>query len=106
MNILNNLVPAIAKAQTTPPSGSIPSRSVSSLTDIYNIVNNIVNWIFAFFFVMAGIYILMAAFDYLNSGGDQKKIDGAKTKIIYAAIGIAVAILAKSLTVVIGNLIA
>ncbi len=98
-----NIMPFIAVAATTPPV--TPRKDITSLTDVKTVIDNIVGWVFALFFALAAFYILMAAYDYLTAGGDSKKIDSAKTKIIYAAVGIAVALIARSITVVIENFI-
>lgn len=100
---LTKIMPFIAVAATTPPV--TPRKDLTSITDAKTIIDNVVGWVFAFFFALAAFYILMAAFDYLTAGGDSKKIDSAKTKLIYAAVGIAVALIARSVTVIIENFV-
>jgi len=41
--------------------------------------------------------IVWAAFLYLTSAGDTTKLGQAKDKVLYAAVGIVVALLAKAL---------
>ena len=38
--------------------------------------------------------LLLAASEYVVSGGDSQKVEGAKNTILYAVVGIVVAILA------------
>lgn len=90
-----------AAAQQTPS----PVTSITSVNDIFNIADKIANWIFAFFFVIAIVFIIMAAFTYLGSAGDPEKVKTASNQLIYAAVGIAVALIAKSLVWIVRNLL-
>ncbi len=83
-------------AQTGNQPGSTPQVNIDSVSDIKAIMDKIIGWAFVFFFALAGVFILWAAFDYLTAGGDSKKVDSAKSKLIYAAIGIAIALVARS----------
>lgn len=73
-----------------------PQVPIDSVSDIQTILNRIINWAFVFFFALAAFFILWAAFDYLTAAGKDDKIKSAKNKLIYAAIGIAVALIARS----------
>jgi len=70
--------------------------NIRDITDIQTILNRVITWAFIFFFALAGLFILWAAFDYLTAAGKDDKIKSAKNKLIYAAIGIAVALVARS----------
>lgn len=95
MNILSNLIPkAYAVAANNP--GVNPVTNLTS-ADITTIANNIANWMLFVLIAIAGVFVTIAAFQYLLSGGDEKKVAAAKNKIIYAAVGIAVGILARSI---------
>jgi hypothetical protein len=72
------------------------SVDIGDITDIQTILNRVITWAFVFFFALAGFFILWAAFDYLTAAGKDDKIKSAKNKLIYAAIGIAVALVARS----------
>lgn len=102
--LFSTVLPAVVFAQATPPA--TPSVSLSSVSDILAILNRVVGWAFGLFFALAAVFILWAAYDYLTAGGDSKKIDSAKNKLIYAAIGIGVALIARSVVAVIQNFIA
>jgi len=95
MNILSNLIPkAYAVAASNP--GVTPVTNLTS-ADITTIANNIANWMLFVLIAIAGVLVTIAAFQYLLSGGEEKKVAAAKNKIIYAAVGIAVGILARSI---------
>jgi heme/copper-type cytochrome/quinol oxidase subunit 2 len=65
--------------------------------EIVTIINTISNWIFTIFLAVAVIFIIMAAIKFLTSGGDPGKVQSARDSLLYALIGVAVAVLAKGL---------
>jgi len=86
-----------AKELGTPES---PIKTPGGLLDA---IANIVKWVYIVFFVIAVMFILFAAFTYLTAGGNPEKIKSARTKIIYAAIAIAIALLAVGAVTIIKN---
>jgi len=63
---------------------------------LLNTVYNVVDWTFLIIIAIAVIMIIWGAFDYLTSGGDTTKLGNANKRILFAAIGIVVALLAKA----------
>ena len=61
------------------------------------ILNTVINWLFGLLIILAVIFVLVAAFKYLTSGGDPEKVKSANHSLIYAAVAVAVAILAKGI---------
>lgn len=62
---------------------------------IVNIIGDITRLISYFAGVIAVIMVIVAGFKYITSGGDSAKVTSAKNTLIYALIGIAVAVLAQ-----------
>ena len=86
-----------AKELGTPES---PIKTPGGLLDA---IANIVKWVYIVFFVIAVMFILFAAFTYLTAGGNPEKIKSARTKIIYAAIAIAIALMSVGAVTIIKN---
>lgn len=61
------------------------------------LVGKVIEWIINIGMVVAPLIIVIAGFNFATAGGDPTKIQKAKTMLIYAAIGMAVILLAKSL---------
>jgi low temperature requirement protein LtrA len=61
------------------------------------VVTLILNWFFGFVVIIAAIMIIAAGFIYVTSSGNAEKVKTAMNTLIYALIGLAVAILAKGL---------
>jgi len=53
---------------------------------------------------ISSIMVLVAAYMYVTAGGDSEKVSKAHKTILYAAIGVAAALLAKAFPVVIASI--
>ena len=82
---------------TTPP--------IADLAGVESLLTEILGWINTFFYIIASIFILFAAFQYLTAAGDEEKVKKAKNMLIYAVIAIAIALFAGGLDVLIENII-
>lgn len=69
----------------------------SGQSGINNIANAVVTIISYIAGIIAIIMVLIAGIRYTTSGGDSAKVSAAKTALVYALIGIAVAALAQVL---------
>lgn len=58
---------------------------------------------FGLLILLAIIFILVAAFKYLTAAGDPQKVKDASGYVIYAAIAVAVALLAKGIPALVGS---
>lgn len=72
---------------------------------LLGIVRIATNWIFAIFVILAIIFVLLAAFQFVTGGGDEAKISEARQKLIWAAVGIAVALASRGLVPVIRQIL-
>lgn len=84
--------------------GITPQQPISS-GSINTVINNVVNWVLGLLLVVAVLYILWAAFLFLQSGGKEEDITKAKKYIQYAIIAIVVAALAKAIVEIIKALL-
>jgi uncharacterized membrane protein len=82
-------IPFIGGAQVPPPA-------IKQIDDIIQILNNIVRWLYIIFFILAVLFVLLAAFNYLTAQGDEEKVGKAKKQIWFAVIAVIVALLATS----------
>ena len=63
-------------------------------TDLYAMIQNILNWIFGVIGIVAVIMIIIGGFNMMISSGDPGKVKKGKDTILYGIIGLVVAILA------------
>ncbi|MGB9681333.1 MAG: hypothetical protein ACPLXL_02205 [Minisyncoccia bacterium] len=71
----------------------IPNIDLDPFTKLWDAIN----WFFNIVIILCIIFIIYAGFTYVTSGGDPGKTKKALQILIYALIGLAVAILAKAL---------
>jgi hypothetical protein len=93
------VAPAMALAQSD--AGDVAQDS----TDVYKIINSVINWAFAILLIGAVFVIIMAAFLFLTSAGDEDKVKKARNYILYAIVAIVVAFLAKALIFFVAEMI-
>jgi len=79
------------------PYGKIPDLTIGDVIGEQGLFMKILNWTFNIIIVLGLIYILFAGYKYMTSGGETTKVQAALQNIIYALVGIAIAILAKAL---------
>ncbi|MBI4138408.1 MAG: hypothetical protein HY482_02355 [Candidatus Wildermuthbacteria bacterium] len=88
------------------PADSLPTTGIpTSGTDLIDRIALIGNWIFAIFLAISVIYIVLAAFEFVTGAGDPAKVSGARQKLIYAAVGIGVALLAAGIDDIVRSIV-
>lgn len=90
---------AVGVALATPLIGFAQPTDVGG---VLNLIDNVLAILQYVFYVVAAIFIIIAAFKYLTAQGDPEKVGTARQMVIYAVIAIAVAILST----VIDNIVA
>ncbi len=87
------LLPFLALAQ----AGQVPGPIITTPTQISTIIQLILTWVAGIVMTIALIMLLWAAILYLTAGASETAHSKAKNVLIYAIVGIAVAILAYSI---------
>ncbi|MBI2625401.1 MAG: hypothetical protein HYW70_03690 [Candidatus Nealsonbacteria bacterium] len=81
------------------PAFALAAAAASGPTDIDVVASltNITNWAFTLLLSVAGLFILFAAFNFVTAQGDPEKVKSARDFVLYALIGVIVALLSKGL---------
>jgi len=69
--------------------------------DIFRILAKIVQYTYTIFFIVAVVFIIVAAFNFLTSQGNPEKINSAKSQITWAIVAIAIALISVGATQII-----
>lgn len=85
-------------AQPRPPSSN-------SIVDVWQLINNILDFVWPIFVGSVILMIIFSGFMFVTSAGDPGKMKLAKDALIYAIIGIVVAIFAYSAYQIINGVI-
>jgi len=72
---------------------SVVLAAPRTLEDIVLLITRWQIWITRVFWIVAVVFIVWAAFKFLTSGGDEKKVGAAKNALIWAFMAIGVALL-------------
>ena len=68
-------------------------------------MRTLTDWLFVILVVISVIFIVLAGLQFITGGGDPAAVSMARTKLIWAAVGIGVALLARGLPAAIQNLL-
>jgi len=71
--------------------------TVETFGQLATVIDRVVNFIFTGLIIGAIIFVILAAFQFLTGGGDPEQLGQARSKIIWAAVAIAVGLAAKGL---------
>jgi len=100
------LTPAVfaqAPGSTISPTGGIDANAlgtqgaVTSTTTLVSTILGLVNWVAWFVALVAVLFGLYSGILFITAAGDEAKITKAKNILLYAIVGIVVAILAFSI---------
>jgi hypothetical protein len=61
--------------------------------DIFRILSKVVSYAYTVFFIVAVLFILIAAFNFLTAKGDSAKVQSARSQITWAVVAIAIALI-------------
>ena len=101
------LAAPLAVVATAIPPVSVPTTGVPDTAQgFYGLVCVASNWLFAFVIIIAVMMLLYGAFKFFTAGGNEDSVGTARKFITYALVGVAVALLARSLVYVVGNFVA
>lgn len=64
---------------------------------LFSTIQYVVNWIFMALMIIVIILILVGAFSLVTSGGDAEKVAKGRNYVVFALVGVAVALLARAL---------
>jgi hypothetical protein len=86
------------------PTVTIPD-TVTSAGNFIELLENLVNWVFVVVMVGATVFIVLAGWQFITGGGDAQAVAQARNKLLYAAIGIVVAVLSRGIVTAVRSLI-
>ena len=105
--VLALALPLFASAQVPAAPITAPNsiNSINQIAGNAGIVCVIINWIFWLLIVLVIIFVLRAAFSYLTAAGDPEKVKTASHMLLYAAVAVIVALIAKGLPLIVSTFI-
>ena len=77
--------------------GSVVDISEHGMCCLLNTVYSVTDWIFIILVGLATIFVMLGAVTILTAGGTPEKLTTGRNYILYAAIGLLIAFLAKAI---------
>jgi len=103
--------PLVAWAAGTPATPSpatantgIPTAGIVSVQGALNYICLAFDYAFWFLLALAVLFGVVGAFKYLTSAGESEKVKAANNTLLYAAIAVAVALLARGIPLIVASL--
>lgn len=105
-SVLAVLALPVLAVENPPADKSLPTTPIATTgAGLLTLVDIATNWIFAVFTVLTIIFVLLAAFQFVTAGGDAAKVGEARQKLIWASVGIIIALASKGLVPVVRSIV-
>ena len=98
-------VSVLSPLATLAQTGITTTAPISSLSGVQTSLESIVNWIIVVFWILTVLFLVWAAILYLTGAGNEEKIKEAKSRVIYAIIAAAIALLSTGLQGIVSSLL-
>jgi hypothetical protein len=85
--VLSVALPLVANAQFSVPT--VPSLTNMS---VFQLVTRVMNWMLGILGVLAVVFFVVSGIFYITANGDQEQIDKAKNIMLYAIVGLVIAL--------------
>jgi len=102
MGIFSYYPALAARLQPVGPQ-NITGSPVETPLEVEMIIYRIIGYVYTFFFLAAVLFILLAAYNFVWGGSDEKRLVTAKSQLKYAVIAIVVALMASGISIIIDN---
>lgn len=90
-----------------PVSGPCPfSNTQCGICCLLNTLYNIVDWVFVLLVAVSVIWIILGAYTLITAAGDEKAVPRGRDYVMYAAIGLVVALMARAVPAVVKMVVA
>lgn len=95
--LLTSIAPMALAIDTSPTEAPV--------VNVFEALISIMNWLFAILLVTAAIFLIIAGYFFVTAQGEPDKVKTARNFVMYAAIGVLIAFLAKGLVVLVGYIV-
>ena len=72
---------------------------------VVELIVNLTNWLFVGFMAVAVVFIVLAGLQFISSSGEPTAVAQARSKLLWAAVAIGVALFSRGIVNVIGRII-
>lgn len=87
------------------PAIGLAQMEVAPDVPVWDALQRILNWLFTILIVVAIIFLIIGAYNFVTAAGSPEKVEAGKKSIMWALVGVAVALLARGLIVLVRKVI-
>ena len=95
LSVISVLAPSAALAITS--ISLTPSPTEPPAIDPTMVLSTIITWVFGFLLVIVVLMVLISGYMFVTAGGNPESVTKARNWLMYALIGLAVAVLGRGL---------
>ncbi len=88
------LVTSVFLFALAPMALAVTTAGPTSITKVDDLIDDIATWFQLIVFAIAVVMIIYAGFTWMTAGGDEDKTKTARSTLVWALVGIAVALFA------------
>lgn len=105
------LISVLAAALATPVTVALARHIIDHIEnvpadlDIFLVINRVVNFLFTLLLLIAAVCIVIAAFYFVTAAGDPERVGKARQFVIFALVGVAVALASRGLVLLAERLV-
>ncbi len=96
------LVHALTVPSPAGLSGTLPTP-ITQTSDITDLATGITQWIFWILIAFSIVMFLVGGYRYVTSGGEPEKVGSANKTLLFAAIAVAVALIAMGMPLLVAS---
>ena len=82
-----------------------PGEGPPADLDVITVLQGLVNWMFYILMIVAALFLVFAGFTYLTASGDPDKVKTAHQSVMWALVGVAVAVMARGLVALVEKIL-
>ena len=97
------LAPALVLAR--PTVGLTPSATAPPSLEVDDIMTNIIKYMYGFIIVVVVLMAMVSAYMFVTAGGNPEQVTKARNWLMYALIGLAIAVLARGIVTLVLTMI-
>ena len=87
------------------PLVGLAEATSSDEIDVMAVLNRITNWLFTILVAVAGIAIVIAGYYFVTAAGNPEQVTKARNFILYALIGVIVALLGRGMIALVQTIV-
>lgn len=97
------IIPTLLATIVVIPSFAL--AKIDSPEKVIEVIEKLSGWMYSVLIALAVIFIILAAYQFLSASGNEKNVEKAKDKILYAVIAVVVALLATGIVKIVQQLL-